>query len=92
MFTTFLFGLFIGASFMYLSQREDIKLAWYDWVMLAVAMVLYMLAVLNFMDSRAELEPRAANILLLSFGTPSIILIAIVAVRAWRNHESTATE
>lgn len=90
MTTTLIFGLLVGAGFVYLSQRDDVQLAWYDWLLLAVAMVFYLLAVVNFNQSRAELEPRAASILLLSFGVPGVILTAIVAVRAWRNRDEAA--
>lgn len=83
--TTLLFGLLIGAVLVYLYSREDVELAWFDWVLLIVAMVFYLLAIVNFNQSRAELEPKAANILLVSFAVPALILTAIVAVRAWRN-------
>lgn len=92
MTTTLIFGLLVGAGFVYLSQRDDIELAWYDWVLLAIAAVFYLLAIVNFNGSRAELEPRAANILLAAFGLPGVILTAIVAVRAWRNRETALAE
>jgi len=88
--TTLIFGLLIGAGFVYLYSREDIKLAWYDWILLAVAVVFFLLAIVNFSQSRAELEPKAANILLVSFGLPGLILTAVVAVRAWRSREALA--
>jgi len=88
--TTLIFGLLIGAGFVYLYSREDIKLAWYDWILLAVAVVFFLLAIVNFSQSRAELEPKAANILLVSFGLPGVILTAVVAVRAWRSREALA--
>lgn len=89
---TLIFGLLVGAGFVYLSQRDDVQLAWYDWALLAVAMLFYLLAILNFSQSRAELEPRAGNILLLAFGVPGVILTAIVAVRAWRNREAVLAD
>ncbi len=88
--TTLIFGLLIGAGFVYLYSREDIKLTWYDWILLAVAVVFFLLAIVNFSQSRAELEPKAANILLVSFGLPGVILTAVVAVRAWRSREALA--
>lgn len=88
--TTLILGLLIGAGFVYLNHRDDIKLSWIDWILLVVAVVFYLLAIVNFSGSRAELEPKAANILLVSFGIPALILTAVVAVRAWRSREALA--
>lgn len=88
--TTLILGLLIGAGFVYLNSRDDVKLRWFDWVLLALAMAFFLLAIVNFSASRAELEPKAGNILLVSFGLPGLILTAIVAVRAWRSREALA--
>ncbi len=81
-------GILIGVGGLYLFNRKDIKLAWYDWVLLALAVVFLLLAVSNYTDSLAELEPRAAWFLLASFGLPGIILAAIVGVRVWRSKQA----
>lgn len=80
-------GILLGVGALFLYTRKDIKLAWYDWVILVVAIVLYLLAIENYSGSMAELEPRAAVLLLASFGLPAVILTAIVGVRVWRNRE-----
>lgn len=77
-------GILIGAGFVFLINRPGIKLAWYDWVMIVLAVVLYLLAIANYSGSMAELEPRAARFMLVMFGLPGLVLTAIVGIRAWR--------
>jgi hypothetical protein len=78
-------GLLIGAVFVFMLLRPEIKLAWFDWVLLVVAVVFFLLAIANYTGSMQELEPTAAWFLLASFGIPGLILAAIVAVRVIRN-------
>lgn len=77
-------GILIGVGGLYLFNRKDLKLVWYDWVLLVLAVIFLLLAIANYSGSMAELEPRAAWFLLASFGLPGIILAAIVGVRVWR--------
>jgi hypothetical protein len=81
-------GILIGAGVVFVLNRPDIKLLWYDWVILALALVFLLLAISNFNGSMAELESRAAWFLLASFGLPGVILAAIVGVRVWRNRQA----
>ena len=81
-------GILLGAGALFLFKREDVKLAWYDWAILVVALVFYLLAIENYTGSMSELEPRAAGLLLISFGLPAVILTAIVGVRVWRNRKA----
>ncbi|QPC84480.1 dehalogenase [Phototrophicus methaneseepsis] len=85
-------GCLLGAGALFLQSRSDIKLAWFDWLLLALAVVFYVLAISNYSDSMSELEPRAALFLLASFGLPGIILTVIVAIRAWRNRQPVVAE
>lgn len=84
-------GLLLGAGALYLQRRGDIRLAWYDWVLLVIAVVFFLLAISNYYGSLEELETRAATFLLISFGLPGLILVAIVGIRIWRGHQK-ATE
>ncbi|MBL8117099.1 MAG: hypothetical protein J0L63_05755 [Anaerolineae bacterium] len=77
-------GFLLGAGALYLRRHPAIKLMWFDWLLLLVAIIFFMLAIENYNGSMSELEPRAAAVLLASFGIPGLILTAIVAVRAWR--------
>lgn len=80
-------GFLLGIGAIMLRRNPDIKLAWYDWVMLVFAVAFYILAIVNYNGSMEELEPRAANFMLISFGLPGLILTAIVAIRAWRSRD-----
>lgn len=89
--TMLILGILIGVVFTVLAyQPRGIKLAWFDWVLLALAGVLFVLAITNYQDSLKELEPTAAWFLLFSFGIPGVIFAAIVGVRAWRNSQASA--
>ena len=83
-------GFLLGAGALYLRNNPSIKLAWFDWVLLVLAVVFFMLAIENYNGSMSELEPRAATVLLAAFGVPGLILAAIVALRAWRSTQKTA--
>jgi hypothetical protein len=74
-------GLLIGAGVVYLATRSDLKLAWFDWVIGAVGLALALLAIQNYAASMAELEPRAAGILLATFGIPALIVLGAFIAR-----------
>ncbi len=80
-------GLLLGAGALFIQKRGNIKLAWYDWLLLALALLFFMLAISNYYASLEELETRAASFLLLSFGLPGLILVAIVGIRIWRGRQ-----
>lgn len=79
-------GILIGALVVFGARNQRIKLAWLDWVLIAVAIVFFLLAIANYAGSMEELEPRAALFLLASFGVPGLILAAIAGVRVWRKN------
>lgn len=81
-------GFLLGVGAIMLRRNPHIKLAWFDWVMLVLAVVFFVLAVVNYTGSMEELEPRAANFLLASFGLPGLIFTAIVGVRALRSRSA----
>ncbi len=83
-------GLLIGAGFVLLARQKHIRLAWYDWALLALAAVGALMAVQNYQASLAEHEPTAAVILLSAFGVPALLLAAVVAMRVWRSRETVA--
>lgn len=83
-----LVGFALGVAAIMLRHNTEIKLAWYDWVMLVFAIIFFVLAYVNFTGSMAELEPRAAWFMLAAFGVPGLILTAIVGVRVWRGYQT----
>lgn len=76
-------GIVIGAGIFYLASRPNLNLAWYDWVLLALAVALALLAIQNYLASLAELEPRAARILLAGFGIPALLFGGAFGFRLW---------
>ncbi len=89
--TWLIIGILIGALVVFMANNQHIKLGWIDWVLVAAAIVFFVLAIANYAGSMEELEPRAAGFLLVSFGIPGLILVAIAGVRVWRKHsQSTA--
>jgi hypothetical protein len=80
-----LLGFLIGAAAMLMIVRPEIKVAWFDWIILFFAVVFILFGIANYIGSMEELEPRQAWFTLVSFGLPGLILAAIVAVRIVRN-------
>ncbi len=73
----FIYGLILGAggmAFWNWKQAENLSVAWYVWLLMALALALGTLAVHHFFASREELEPKAAWIGLLLFGLPALLL------------------
>ncbi len=85
-------GILIGASFALLVTRSTIKMQWFDWVLLVLAIGFAVLAIQNYTSSLEELEPTAATILLVMFGLPAVMFGAIVGVRAWRNRPAVSAK
>ncbi len=84
-------GVLLGAGAIFLRRNPNVKLAWFDWVFIVVAVLFFAVAIENYSGSMSELEPRAAGFLLISFGLPGLILTAIVAIRAWRSSKKPAS-
>ena len=81
MFFWVVLGALIGAGFYWLAtNKKGITFKWYEWVMIVVAVLLLLFTIQNYQASIAEIEPRAANIFLLLFGLPAVILGAIPVV------------
>lgn len=73
-------GLIIGAGILALVpwlRNRGIKVTWYEWLIVAIGLLLLMFAIDSFVGSRVELEPSAAWMFGLMFGLPALILVAI---------------
>ncbi len=73
-------GLLVGAAAFWLATRPNFKLTWYEWVLAALAVILVLFSLQNYLASQAELEPRAAGLMLMLFTLPGMILAAVDAV------------
>lgn len=79
----FLFGIVVGAALLGLVlqiKSKKVRVAWYEWLMGAAAVVIFLLLIQHFVGSRTEYEPTAAWMGVLFLGVPGLIL-AVLAVR-----------
>lgn len=79
----FIFGMIIGAGILTVVltvRARKIRVRWYEWLMGAVALILALLILQNFLASYTEHEPRAAWMGLLFMGIPCAVL-GILAMR-----------
>lgn len=86
----FLFGIVLGVGILavVLSVRaRKIAVRWYEWLMGAVALILALLILQNFLASYAEHEPRAAWMGVLFMGIPCAVL-AVLAMRLPRQRRT----
>ncbi|MBI4786010.1 MAG: dehalogenase [Chloroflexi bacterium] len=83
-------GLIIGVGGWWLigwTRSKKIRVAWYEWLLTALAVGFALLAIQNFSASIAELEPGAAWVLLAIFGVPALIFEAIAMFLVWRRQK-----
>jgi uncharacterized membrane protein len=81
-------GLVIGAWLVFVGRQMKAKgmaFRWYEWILGIVGMALLLFTIQNFFGSRAELEPKAANMFLLATGLPGIILLVLTRELASRH-------
>ena len=79
----FLFGLLLGAGILALvfwMRARKVKVAWYEWIMGIISLVLIVLLLQHFVGSIAEEETRAAWMGVLFLGIPAVVL-GVLAVR-----------
>jgi len=74
-------GIVVGIGF-YLAATK-MSLAWYEWVLAVLGVVLVLFAIQNYSASQVELEARAGTMLFVMFGIPGIILAALGFVLPW---------
>lgn len=84
MFWLILYGILLGVGGTYLVTKTDLKVAWYDWILMVLAALFLYLGVHDFFASFRELSPEASWVLLFGFGVPGLIFGGIVAFRLFR--------
>ncbi len=72
-------GGLVGALVLWL-RAKDIKVAWYEWLIGIIGLLLLLFTIQNYIGSQAEWESSAANMFLLVVGLPGLILIAVAGV------------
>ncbi|MFC1936578.1 dehalogenase [Chloroflexota bacterium] len=70
-------GALAGIAIYWVATSEKFKPTWYEWVLGILGIILILFAIQNYNMSIVELEPRAANYLMLMFGLPGVILAGL---------------
>ena len=89
----FIVALILGAvvaALVLLLGSRGIKVSWYAWLIGIVGLFLLLFTIQNYSASMNEFEPEAATTYLLVVGLPSVILIAVAGLLAWRRNRTTA--
>jgi len=76
----FIIGIALGIAalgFAWFTRGKSISLTWYDWVIGIISVALLLFGVVNLIGSFAESEAMAGWMMLLIFGLPALILLAI---------------
>jgi ribose/xylose/arabinose/galactoside ABC-type transport system permease subunit len=81
-------GLILGAGIAVLAiwlRSKAVRVAWYEWLIAALGILLIMFSIENARASYAEFETVAALKSILIFGLPGLLLILlVVALVFWR--------
>ena len=88
-----LIGLILGVSLVILTiwmKGKNMSFRWYEWLMLVIGIILLLFAIQNTIGAFAETENQVAWMLLLLFGLPALILVAITGSLVWMRHRKTA--
>jgi len=72
-------GIVIGTLVLW-TRSKDIKLAWYEWLIGIVGLLLLLFGLQNYFAVGAELESTAATLFLLVIALPGLILMLV----AWQ--------
>ena len=76
----FFIALILGAAILGLVfwlRNRNMRVAWYDWLIGAVGLLLLLAAAQHYAGSLAELYPTAGWMGALAFGIPGLILLAV---------------
>jgi hypothetical protein len=72
-------GFAVAASIFWM-RSKSFKLAWYEWLIGAIGLLLVLFTIQNYFAVKGEFETKAANMFLLVVGLPGLILLAV----AWQ--------
>ncbi len=71
-------------------RNRNIVMKWYDWLIGAIGLFLFLFTVQHVYTSFIEYEPLAAWMGLLVWGLPSLVLFGIVALQIWRRSRAVS--
>ena len=81
------FGAALWALLLWL-RNHNIKVAWYEWLIGVIGLLLLLFTIENYFGSGKELEQTVAYMYLLVTGLPAVILLAIAWVLVQRRHRA----
>ena len=82
----FIAGIVVGLGLLLLVlwlRRRNVAIAWYEWLIASVGLVLISFGVQNYSAASAAGEPNAPGVFLLVFGLPGVLLLVITAFLVW---------
>ncbi len=71
-------------------RKRNISVRWYEWLIGAIGLFLLFYTIQNFVGSFAEMELTAALMMLVVFGLPSLILLALAWQLPSRRHRQVS--
>jgi len=89
----FIIGLVIGTGLLALVvwlQRRKIRVAWYEWLIGTLGVLLLLFTLQNFTASFSEHEVFAAWTFLWVFGSPAIVLLIAACILPWLRYRRVA--
>ena len=89
----FIAALIIGAAIatlVFWLRSRDIKVAWYEWLIGAIGLLLLLFAIQNFIGAGLEAESDAAGKYLGMVAVPALILMALSVSLVWRRSSASA--
>ena len=89
MWVLIFFALGVGLTLLttWLRSRQ-ISVKWWEWLLGALGLLTFLIAIQNFVTGFAELESDAAWLMLAMFGIPAVILLAVPVSRIWRRSKA----
>lgn len=85
-------GMLLAAGLTWLVlwlRGRSIKVRWYEWLILAIGILLVEFGIQNFFSALHEFERMAMWRFLLVFSLPGLILLAVTYQLVWRRHRAT---
>ncbi len=67
-------------------RGRNIMVKWYEWLIGAIGFLLLVFAIQNLFAAFEEMESTAAGMILLVFGLPAVILMAVAGQLIRRRH------
>ena len=81
----FIYGLLMGSGITGLAwglNAVNTSLAWYVWLLISLALLMFTLTIQHYVASIKEMEPMAARRGALALGTPGLVFAVLAIILA----------